>query len=350
MYNKAYDIPSKEKRLQMENHPLAMPLLSTPYKLGGCLKAIEKIENPDLKNIALAEYYYFTGKAEKASKIAEKYLNHSDLELQLSACWIYGYANLALDSTENTYKILEKVKDEVLNNYKELPFEKRALAVAISTSATVLLHLPLPEDLQILEEHLKALPIGLKLFLLYVQAHRFYLQKQYGICIGIAETALVMEKEIYPIPTIYLHLVAAMGYINLKHLEKAREHLLKAWEIAQPDDMIEAFSEHHGLLCGMLEAVIKKDFPKDFTRMINITQSFSSGWRKIHNQITGFTVTKDLTTTEFAVAMLAARNWSNKEISVHLGISPNTVKIHISSALQKLNISHRKELSKFMLQ
>ena len=33
----------------------------------------------------------------------------------------------------------------------------------------------------------------------------------------------------------------------------------------------------------------------------------------------------------------------------HLNISPNTVKRHISLALQKLNIRHRQDLKKFML-
>ena len=57
----------------------------------------------------------------------------------------------------------------------------------------------------------------------------------------------------------------------------------------------------------------------------------------------------NLTTTEFAAAMLAARGWTNQEIASHLGISPNTVKQYISTALQKLNIKQRKDLKQYML-
>lgn len=39
----------------------------------------------------------------------------------------------------------------------------------------------------------------------------------------------------------------------------------------------------------------------------------------------------DLTTTEFAAAMLAARGWTNQEIAEHMNISPNTVKQYISA-------------------
>ena len=57
----------------------------------------------------------------------------------------------------------------------------------------------------------------------------------------------------------------------------------------------------------------------------------------------------DLTTTEFAIAMLAARDWTTQEIAKHLKISVNTVKSHISEAMRKLNVENRKDLKKYML-
>ena len=91
----------------------------------------------------------------------------------------------------------------------------------------------------------------------------------------------------------------------------------------------------------MLEAVLKKDYPEDFKRIIAITYRFSAGWRRVHNPVTGHDVADNLTTTEFATAMLAARGWTNQEIADHMGISPNTVKQYISTTLQKLNIRQR---------
>ncbi len=99
----------------------------------------------------------------------------------------------------------------------------------------------------------------------------------------------------------------------------------------------------------MLEAVIKPNWPEDFKRIIDITYRFSAGWRKVHNPVTGHDVADNLTTTEFASAMLAARGWTNQEIADHLGISANTVKKYMSLVMKKLNISHRRELKKYML-
>ena len=99
----------------------------------------------------------------------------------------------------------------------------------------------------------------------------------------------------------------------------------------------------------MLEATIKPEWPEDFRRIIDITYRFSSGWRRVHNPVTGHDVADDLTTTEFAIAMLAARGWTTQEIGEHLYVSAKTVKAHISPAMKTLNVKNRKDLKKHML-
>lgn len=101
---------------------------------------------------------------------------------------------------------------------------------------------------------------------------------------------------------------------------------------------------------GMLESVFKKKWPEDFKRIIAVTYEFSAGWRKIHNPETGHDVADDLTTTEFAASMLAARNWTNPEIAEQMKISVNTVKHHISQAMKKIHVENRKDLKKYMLE
>lgn len=74
-------------------------------------------------------------------------------------------------------------------------------------------------------------------------------------------------------------MVAVMDCMSLKYTDNAQTHLFAAWDIARPDGLIEAFGEYHGLLGGMLESVIKKNWPDDFKRIIDITYRFSAGWR-----------------------------------------------------------------------
>lgn len=251
-----------------------MPLLNTAFTPGQCRRAIEEMPPGPRREIALAEYWYFSGRPEQAVQAAELYLTSPDIELRLSACLLCAYANLSLGQINRTRIALAQLK-HFLTNEADSPRLQAARKFAAA---------------------------------------------------------------------------AVMDCMSLRRPDQARAHLLAAWQLARPDDLIEAFGEHHGLLGGMLEAELKKNWPEDFRRIIAITYRFSAGWRGVHNPVTGHDVAGNLTTTEFAAAMLAARGWTNAEISQHMNLSPNTVKRHLSSAMQKLNIRHRQELKKYMLQ
>lgn len=348
--------PRKEKKrtavsysgLRQETFIGFMPLMNTPFAPGSCRDYIRGMEDGPGKDIALAEYHYFSGQTDKAMQEAELYLTCPDVACRFSACLIYAYANLSVGQIRHARYALEEMRNTLAMNAEKAPYV-RAIETFVVFASSVLLHLPLPEEMPSMREFLSLLPAGLRSFALYVQAHYLYLKEEYEMSAGIVEGVLDMGAERYPIPAIYLHLVAVMDYMSLKQTEAARRHLLAAWEIARPDDLIEGFGEHHGLLGGMLEAVIKPGWPEDFKRIIAITYRFSAGWRKIHNPETGHHVADDLTATEFAAAMLAARGWTNQEIAAHMNISVHTVKRYISTVLQKLGIRQRQELKQYML-
>lgn len=272
--------------------PNLMPLMNTAFVPGKCLEYIRGMKKGPKKDIAFAEYHYFSGHPREAAQETEMYLTCGDPELRLSACLIYAYSNLSVGQIQRARYGLEEIEDTLKADTERTP-HARSIEGFISAAAAVLLHLPLPEELPDTREFMPLLPAGLRAFALYVQAHYLYLQKKYEHSIGIIEAALTMG--------------------------------------------------------GMLEAVVKQRWPEDFKRIIAITYGFSSGWRKIHNPETGHDVADDLTTTEFATAMLAARGWTNPEIGEHMNISVNTVKHHISQAMKKLHIESRKDLKKYML-
>lgn len=339
-------VPGKSGRAVY--YPGLMPLMSTAFEPGKCLETIREMPEGPRRSVAFAEYYYFCGRHKEALREAELLLTGEDRDIRLSACLIYAYANLSAGQIQRARYALTAMREMLGAAAEEQP-EMRAAMSFISLTAAVLLHLPLPEKLPPVKEFLPMLPMGLRMFAMYVNAHYMYLQRDYQKSLGIVEATLGMQTEEYPIPSIYLHLLAVMDYMSLKQMDKARQHLLAAWELARPDDLIEAFGEHHGLLGGMLEAVIKSEYPEDFKRIIAITYRFSAGWRRIHNPDTGHDVADNLTTTEFAASMLAARGWTNGEIADHMNISVNTVKYHIANAMQKLGIGKRQELKKYML-
>ena len=340
-----------KKEIIKEKHTTRVPMLlmSSAFPLGRCIEFIESIDDVQQKEMAYAEYYYFSGRHEKAVEYAEMYLNCEDIMLKLSASLIYTFANLSLDRIHSARFGLDRLKEYLKEAMLEETDKKtRACCVFVATAAHTLLHIPVG-DLPPLAEYLSEFTKGMQLWGAYVLAHKAYLVKDYQRSLGIVQTCLMTCSKVYPIAMIYLNLVVAMDLMNLKETDKAKVYFMKVWEISRPDNLIEGIGEHHGLLQGLIETCMKKDYPEDYARIINITYKFSAGWRRIHNPDTNEDVADNLTTTEFTIAMLANRGWTNKEISEYLEITPRTVKQHLTCVFNKLNIENRKQLKNFML-
>ena len=199
------DKPKDQRRKKQANQGGAerpfsmMPLMNTPFRPGQCRDTVEAMEDGPQKDMAWAEYYYFSAQAERAAQAAEPYLTSRDLGLRLSACWIYGYANLTTGQIRKARHALETVQSTLAEGENLSP-NLRAAVSFVAAAAAVLLHLPLPEGLPSTREFLPLLPPGLRAFALYVQAHYLYLQEDYAKSVGMAEAALTMGRRHTPFP------------------------------------------------------------------------------------------------------------------------------------------------------
>ena len=328
---------------------VAMPLMNSAYPVGKCREFIEAIPDKDDRAIAWGEYYYFSGQTERAAKTMEPYQDSTDPMLRNSANLVGFFANFTRGETSLAMRAFERLLADLQKDLRVQPSPLlHAVGALAVTTASVLLHLPVASDVD-LRQCISCLPDSLKLWSCYLLAHKEYLEKNYSGSLAIAELALSMIPKLYPVPTIYVHLVATMDLMSLKRVEEARQHIAKAWALAQPDGLIEPFGEHHGLLQGMIECFFQKDDPEAFEKIIAITYSFSAGWRKIHNPIARHEVADNLTTTEFTIAMLYNRGWTAKEIAAYMKLSPRTITNTIQVIYQKLGISSKRELGQFML-
>ncbi len=328
---------------------LPMPLLNGSFEAGKAMEYINSLPDEDDRNIALGEYYYFTGQAQKAADMMEVYLDSKDESLRYSAGLVSVFANLSLGHIHRTKFAINALREQLRKGLMQTAsVQIHAMGVFTATAATVLLHTP-PMNTPPLEDYTKYLPGGLKLYACYILAHKEYLLGNYERSLGIADMILALCPEDYPVAMIYVHIISAMDLMSLMRVDEAKKRLAKAWDIASKDGFIEPFGEHHGLLQGLIEVFFKKDHPEDYENIIKITYEFSAGWRKIHNPAMGADVADNLTTMEFTIAMLYNRGWTIKEISSHMDVSERTVKNHLSVIYEKLNITSRKELHQYML-
>ncbi len=339
----------------------AMPLMNADYAPGGAARYIEAIPDPDYRDIAYGELKFFSGLSAEAAEIMAAHLNDADPAVRFSAKTVAAFANLSGGSPAFVTSVLGDLREQtglLFRNAAEGAAEgaadggpddgTRALIVFFATMSSVLFHISLP-DVPPLADHMKYLPEGLKVYSCYILAHKAYLEKDYRGALAIADTGLAFSSAIYPVGFIYCHIIASIALINLRQKKQALERLGKAWELAEPDGLIEPFGEHHGLLHGLIEIFFADRDPDLRKRIDRITYAFSASWRIIHSQYIRHDVADILTTLEFSIAMLYSRGWTAAEIGEHLHISSRTVYNRITGIFNKLGIGSKEELAAHML-
>ena len=245
---------------QMQDEPwrFPMPLMCSAFESGMLDYTLAQMPKDGFGAIAHAEAFYYRGLPDDACRLAEPYLTSEDLSLRLSACLICAYANLSLNRSVAARRCLRHLEETGKDPRVTENPRARASYMLFAASACVLLHFPSPVSREEFNSYAALLPEGLRLFATYALAHRSYLEGDYGRCVGMAENALSMKQGSYPVAEVFLHLMAAVGWINQHDTDRAKAHFVRAWHIAQPDDLIEMLGEHHGLLQGVLESCLKK--------------------------------------------------------------------------------------------
>ena len=156
-----------------------MPLMNSSFTPGQAQATVNNFQDLEQRQIAQAELYYFSGRAEECRNIAELYLQDKDLCLRLSAALLYSFSNLTLGNPSASRMGFRNIQ-ECLLLAKDSSAPKGAMASCVFANylAMVLMHLP-TDGLPPLQDFLPSLPSGLRAYAVYVLAHNAYLHKEY---------------------------------------------------------------------------------------------------------------------------------------------------------------------------
>ncbi len=110
------------------------------------------------------------------------------------------------------------------------------------------------------------------------------------------------------------------------------------------------------IVAGARGCLSCNDTPADFLAALDFLTSGATvvspgcnrlltGGRHLRSRVDGAT---DLTVREAQVAALIARGFNNREIAGELAISDHTVKIHVGSILNKLNLRNRHQIAAYI--
>ena len=167
-----------------------MPLMNSSFTPGQAQATVDNFQDPDQRQIAQAELYYFSGRAEECRNIAELYLQNKDLCLRLSAALLYSFSNLTLGNPSASRMGFRNIQECILL-VKDSSAPKGIMASCVFANylAMVLMHLP-TDGLPPLQDFLPSLPSGLRAYAVYVLAHNAYLHKEYKPGTGIMPVCL----------------------------------------------------------------------------------------------------------------------------------------------------------------
>ena len=330
-----------EEKLEEEVR-VPLLLLNISFKPGHCLERIRRMKNPVFQDMALTEYYYFSCQHERAVTKAVSYLHHEDAKIQIGAWLIYMFGNMALGNTEQAREgnrhlreLLEKSADVATTTELQLLF----------SAVKIMLHIPIPqEEQEYTAEALHVKDEGGRLLGCYLMEQEFWKRGEYERVIGAVDASLFLSRDVFPLFFLYLYLTAAMASVLLKDIERAEDYFDKAWKLVKADGFYGPVGELHGQLQIFLEKKTRKEDPEAYKKIMEITHQYRTGWQKMVGGESSSNLLEELTGMEYAVAQLAGLEWSNQEIADYLEITVRTVKYHMTSIFNKLNIGSRKEL------
>jgi DNA-binding CsgD family transcriptional regulator len=311
-----------------------MPLISSAFEPGKSLEVINAIEDFDERELAWADYYQYTGRAEEALAKAEPYLDHEDPALRLSAHIIFFISGLAVGDAEGARN--------ALLNLEQMAVEDNSPTSGKYCANMIKVMLFLREgEFDVGTDIPGALPEGAKFFACYFLALREYLRDESEKAIGLAKGALMLGGSKYPIAAIYLHIVIAASYMRMKKVEEAEDNFYLAWSYAEPDGFIAPFAQQYVMLAGLNKKCLKKYYAGQYSQISKYANNFIPAWIDAHYGLVDWHEDYSFSKIEHIVAMLIRKGYRVKEIASCMGVSVNTVKTHITSVYNKAGTTDR---------
>ncbi len=168
--------------------------------------------------------------------------------------------------------------------------------------------------------------------------------------VGMLEARLPDGLGETPLFTMLFSLTAAAGYMQMDQRDRAATLVRCAARAALPDGIIFNFVSFSWLTKGLTDKLIEEEYPAFFRKFREVKERFASGWIRLYQDLFGENPSERLTPREREVALLAAKGLRNSEIAERLSVTKNTVRFHLRTAFQKLDVDRRAMLAERLKQ
>ncbi|NLA27268.1 MAG: hypothetical protein GX878_07735 [Firmicutes bacterium] len=131
--------------------------------------------------------------------------------------------------------------------------------------------------------------------------------------------------------------------------DEARRWMLEAMRIALPHGFIAPFAEVVTAFGGLLEQCLEQEFPDCYNAVLEQWKRVFSNWITFHNQFTEDNITHILSLREYHIAVLVAHRVPYAKVAKQHCVSVGRLKNIMQEIYDKLFITSRKELAKYVL-
>lgn len=188
------------------------------------------------------------------------------------------------------------------------------------------------------------LPTAFILPAMFVHASYLYNKKEFSRLIGFTEALFETNTESAPFFSALICLVTAAAYVQLSDYSRALSFISLGAEKILPDRLIFPFASFSWIMNGLIDTLIERDYPDQLANFTRIKERFAMGWQKLYCDLKPEQLPETLTAREREVALLASQGLRNSEIAEKLQISENTIRAHLRTAFQKLDVDRRAKL------
>lgn len=342
--------PSRRKK-KLPNKPLSAEFsyviesTTMPMPADNPDAILKTIEEERLRIEYECELSYLRGDFEQVMHCFRK--TEGDDAVKLRACPVAIAAAISMGDYRTYTEIDAYLKRCIDTNTGSEISAFADLALATASTGAIAPNM-LPKWLK--EGDFSALPAQAKVDAIYKRTKYFLSIGRYKSAIATAQTALALctTEQGITFHDIYFRLICAVAYNAIESQDEAKRWLLDAMNISLPHGFVSPFAELVPAFGSLMELCLKESFPDYYDTIMGQCERTFKNWITFHNLFTKDNITLILSLREYHIAQLAARRVPYAEIAKQYNISVGRLKNIMLEIYEKLYISGRNELAKYV--
>jgi LuxR family maltose regulon positive regulatory protein len=177
--------------------------------------------------------------------------------------------------------------------------------------------------------------------------HMLYLlyRGEFTRLLGTVQALESIGVRFGPLSVVLKSLTLAVCHLLMGDRDQASILVEQAGKSAMPDGMVYLFASYTLGLQSLNDKLIEQEYPSLADKYYEIKKHLLSGWDTLSAIISPNELAPDLTPREYEVAKLAAEGLHNSEIAEKLVVSESTVRTHLRTLFQKLEVDRRSKLA-----